>query len=84
MVLYFTGTGNSKFVAVALAEALQDSVLSLNSVMQRGESLSVYSEKPYVIVAPIHAWRYPQAVEQMLQEGDFQGCKDVYCVATWQ
>ena len=26
MVLYFTGTGNSKFLAVALAEALQDSV----------------------------------------------------------
>ena len=67
MVLYFTGTGNSKFLAVALAEALEDSVLSMNSVMQRGGTLSLYSGKPYVIVAPIHAWRYPQAVEQMLQ-----------------
>ena len=82
MVLYFTGTGNSKFVAVALAEALEDSVMSMNSVMQRGEILSVYSDKPYVIVAPIHAWRYPQAVERMLTDGEFRGCKDVYCVAS--
>ena len=82
MVLYFTGTGNSKFVAAALAEALEDSVLSMNSVMQRGSTLSVYSGKPYVIVAPIHAWRYPQAVEQMLKEAKLDGCRDVYCVAS--
>ena len=81
MVLYFTGTGNSKFVAVALAEALEDSVMSMNSVMQRGGTLSVYSGKPYVIVAPIHAWRYPQAVEQMLAEAEFGGCREVYCIA---
>lgn len=80
MVLYFTGTGNSKFLAVALAEALQDSVLSMNSVMQRGGTLSVYSGKPYVIVAPIHAWRYPQAVEQMLTEAELGGCREVYCI----
>ena len=82
MVLYFTGTGNSKFVAVALAEALGDSVLSMNSVMQRGSTLSVYSGKPYVIVAPIHAWRYPQAVEQMLEEAELGGCREVYCIAS--
>lgn len=82
MVIYFTGTGNSKFVAVALAEALGDAVTSMNSVMRRGERMELYSEKPYVIVAPIHAWRYPAAVEQLLTEADLQGCKDVYCVAS--
>ena len=81
MVLYFTGTGNSKFLAVALAEALGDTVSSMNAFMRRGEQLSVYSEKPYVVVAPIHAWRYPAAVEQMLTEADLQGCKDMYCIA---
>ena len=80
MVLYFTGTGNSKFLAVALAEALEDSVLSMNSVMQRGGTLSLYSGKPYVIVVPIHVWRYPQAVEQMLQEAQLGGCREVYCI----
>jgi len=82
MILYFTGTGNSKFVAVALAEALQDAVMSMNSVMRRGEGLSVYSDKPYVVVAPIHAWRYPAAVEQLLAEAEFKGSRDVYCVAS--
>ena len=82
MVLYFTGTGNSKFVAVALAEALGDTVSSMNAVMRRGEMLSVYSEKPYVVVAPIHAWRYPAAVEALLADADMQGSRDVYCVAS--
>lgn len=81
MVLYFTGTGNSKFVAVALSEALGDTVSSMNAVLRRGERLSIYSDKPYVVVAPIHAWRYPAAVEQMLREAEMQGCKDVYCIA---
>ena len=81
MILYFTGTGNSKFVAVCLAQALEDTVASMNAVMGRGEALSVYSEKPYVIVAPIHAWRYPAAVEQLLREADLQGSREVYCIA---
>ena len=81
MVLYFTGTGNSKFVAVALAEALEDAVSSMNAVMRRGEKLSVYSEKPYVVVAPIHAWRYPAAVEALLQDANLEGSRDVYCIA---
>lgn len=82
MVLYFTGTGNSKFLAVALAEALGDTVSSMNAVMRGGQRLSVYSEKPYVVVAPIHAWRYPAAVEELLSDADLQGCKDVYCIAS--
>lgn len=81
MVLYFTGTGNSKFAAVALGEALEDSVMSMHGAMCRGETLSVYSEKPYVIVAPIHAWRYPAVVEELLREAELEGCRDVYCIA---
>lgn len=81
MVLYFTGTGNSKFAAVALAEALGDAVMSMHGAMSRGETLSVYSDKPYVIVAPIHAWRYPAAVEELLREAELKGSTDVYCIA---
>jgi len=82
MVLYFTGTGNSKFVASVLAEALEDAAVSVNAVMRRGDDLAVYSEKPYVVVAPIHAWGYPAAVENMLRNAKLDGCRDVYCVAT--
>ena len=82
MVLYFTGTGNSRFIATVLAEALEDGLVSMNDVLRKGEALSVYSRKPYVVVAPIHAWRYPAAVEELLQNMTMEGCKDVYCVAT--
>ena len=34
MILYFTGTGNSKFVADYLAEKLEDDVLSINKILK--------------------------------------------------
>ena len=82
MIIYFSGTGNSKFVAEYLADKLKDDIISLNNVIKNNEKLVCTSEKPYIIVAPIYAWRLPALVEQMLTNSDLQGNKKVYCVAT--
>ena len=82
MILYFTGTGNSKFVADYLAEKLEDDVISLNSIIKNGETLVCKSEKPYIIIAPIYAWRLPAVVEETIKNAQLGGCKKVYCVAT--
>ena len=66
MIIYFSGTGNSKFVAEYLADKLEDSILSLNKVIKNGEKLVCTSEKPYIIVAPIYAWRFPGKIEEIL------------------
>ena len=34
MVLYFTGTGNSRYAASLLADALDDELISLNDIMR--------------------------------------------------
>lgn len=82
MILYFTGTGNSKFVADYLADKLGDITVSMNKVLKNGEKLICESEKPYIIVAPIYAWRFPKVVEDLLIKSELKGNKSVYCIAT--
>ena len=82
MILYFTGTGNSKFVAEYLADKLQDEVVSLNKILKNGENLVCNSEKPYIVVAPIYAWRFPAVVEELLKKSCLKGNKTVYCIGT--
>lgn len=82
MILYFTGTGNSKYVADYLADKLQDEVVSLNDMLKNDLPLIAESEKPFVWVAPIYAWRFPQVVDELFRKIDFRGNTTFYFVAT--
>lgn len=82
MILYFTGTGNSKYIAKALADRLGDEVVSLNEVIKNNLSKEFASEKPFVIVAPIYAWRLPRVVDEVVLTATFKGSKEIYFVAT--
>lgn len=82
MILYFTGTGNSKFVADVLADVLGDKVVSLNHLIKDQIAPVFDSEKPFVVVAPIYAWRYPRVVVDLLKKAKFSGSKDLYFIAT--
>jgi len=82
MILCFTGTGNSKFVADALADRLSDEVVSLNNLFKNKKTLEFESEKPFIIVSPIYAWRLPRMVDDVVAKGKFSGNRDIYYVAT--
>lgn len=82
MILYFSGTGNSKYVADYLADKLQDEVISLGDMLKNDLSKVIKSEKPFVWIAPIYAWRFPDAVDELFRKIDFQGSKKFYFVAT--
>jgi Uncharacterized Fe-S center protein len=82
MILYFTGTGNSKFAADVLAEELNEQTISLNEVMKKGESVTVESDRPIVIVSPVYAWRLPRVVEDQIRKIKFSGDRDIYFVVT--
>ena len=71
MVLYFTGTGNSRYIAERIAVALGDELLSMNDRIKAGESSPVTSDKRLVIVTPTYAWRIPRIVRDWLAETDF-------------
>jgi len=82
MVVYFSGTGNSRLCARVIAKALDDSVLDSFSYIRNRREASLYSEKPWVFVAPIHAWLLPAAFAEFLEESRFTGCRDAYFVIT--
>ena len=88
MVLYFTGTGNSRFAASIISEICEDELVSINSIMrQRIEDpyiaqYSFSSDKPFVIVCPTHCWRVPRAVEQFIEESRFIGSSKIYFFLT--
>lgn len=82
MILYFSGTGNTKFVAEAFADMLHDDLLNMADYTRSGAKLSIHSERPYIILAPIYAWRYPRVVEELIRKANLAGNNAVYCVAT--
>ena len=57
MVLYFTGTGNSRYIAERIAVALGDELLSMNDRIKADDNSPVTSDERLVIVTPTYAWR---------------------------
>lgn len=82
MILYFTGTGNSRFVAQGLARELGEECVCLNQYLKEQRPMVFRSEKPFVVVAPIYAWRFPAVIERIISTAEFQGSRLLYCVGT--
>lgn len=59
MILYFSGTGNTKFVADYLADHLQDGTINLADYLKNGRKLQIHSDKSFIFASPIYAWRWP-------------------------
>lgn len=82
MILYFTGTGNSRYIAERIAEALGDELLSMNDRIKAGDTSSVTSDERLVIVTPTYAWRIPRIVRDWLAETDFPRGAQAWFVMT--
>lgn len=82
MVLYFSGTGNSRYVAQRAAEVLGDQFLSMNDRIKAGDTLPVKTDGRLVIVTPTYAWRIPRLVENWLRRTEFLGVKQAWFVMT--
>ena len=80
MVLYFTGTGNSKYIAERIAMALNDDILSMNDQIKAGNTDNVMTGKSMVIVVPTYAWRIPRIVLKWLQQTKFPEAKQIWFV----
>lgn len=64
MIMYFSASGNSRFIAECAAEYTGDEVLSLNDRIKKNDDTKVYSERPYILVCPVFAWRIPKIVAE--------------------
>lgn len=82
MILYFTGTGNSRYIARALGELLNDEVVSINDHIKARIPGTFRSQTPFVFVFPTYAWQMPQVVQTFLRSAQFSGCQDAYFALT--
>ena len=82
MILYFSGTGNSEYVAKRIGKQIKDEVINLFDKIRDRDYTEICSERPWVIVVPIYAWRIPRIVEEWMLWTPFLGNKDIYFVTT--
>lgn len=82
MILYFSGTGNSKYVARRLSEQLGDELLDLNARIKAGDTGPVQVNGRLVIVTPTYAWRIPRIVREWLLKTELIGAERVWFVMT--
>lgn len=82
MILYFSGTGNSRYVARKIAEASGDDIISINQRIKDGDYSDIKSEKPLVFVGPVYAGRLPRIMDKYIEKVTFSGNKKAYFVGT--
>lgn len=82
MVLYFTGTRNSEYVAKIVAEKNCDELISMNDLIKHEKTELLSSEKPFVFVAPVYAWQLPRLVTKFIQNTTFKGNNQFYFILT--
>ena len=82
MILYFTGTGNSTYVAEKIAEMTADSLISMTDKIRENSCENINAEKTLVFVTPTYGWRIPRIVEDWIMQVTFpENCR-AYFVMT--
>ena len=82
MVVYFSGTGNSRYCAQLIAHKLGDELVDAASFIKHGIAAELISGKPWVFVAPTYAWQMPRVFAEFIRSGYFMGSQDAYFVLT--
>lgn len=82
MILYFTGTGNSKYVANRIAAALNDEAINLFDKIKNEDYSPMTSDSPWIIVTPTYAWQIPNIAKNWLNKVALNGNKSIFFVLT--
>lgn len=82
MILYYTGTGNSEYVAKRIAQSVNDSCLNLFEKLRNCDYSEISSESPFVIVCPTYGWQIPRILREWLKKTKLSGTSDIYFVMT--
>ena len=79
MILYFSATGNSKYVAERIAKATNDECIFILDIMKDEKCfLSIKENENVGIVSPTYAWGCPSVIIDFLNKVSFSGKKKSY------
>ena len=82
MVLYFSATGNTEYVARELARQLGDECINLLPRVKARDCSPIHSDRPFVVCAPVYVCEMPRFLSQFLRELPHTGNREVYCIFT--
>lgn len=82
MILYFSGTGNSRYAAELISKITGDELVSMNRLIKTKSKEAHKSEKPFVFVCPVYAGRLPRIVDKYIRETKFEGTMKTYFIVT--
>ena len=78
MILYFSGTGNSRYVARKIAQELNDELISLNQLIKEEKTDELISaDKPFIFICPTYEWKLPIVVTDFIKDTKFLGSNRV-------
>ncbi len=80
MILCFSGTGNSRYIARRIADALQDGITDLNAKIKAGDTSPVRTGRSCIVVTPTYAWRIPRVVSKWLSETELPSARRIWFV----
>ena len=80
MILYFSATGNCKYVATRLVESAEQEMLSIADCVRNSQY--VFSDKTIGIISPTYDWGLPSIVKDFLKKASFQ-TEYLYYIATY-
>ncbi len=81
MVLFFSGTGNSKHIAKIVADSLGDELVDITPYLKENKGGEFLSDR-YVFVTPTHASYIPRVVEKFILKSVFSKEKKAYFLLT--
>ena len=82
MIFWYSGTGNSSYVARRMAEALGDELLCMNERIKAGDCSAIETGERLVIVTPTYSWRIPHIVRDWLRQTPLDGARRAYFIMT--
>ena len=82
MILYFSATGNTGYVAQTLAGMLEDEALNLLGRIRDRDYSELRSDKPFVICAPTYVCEMPRFLADYLKKTRLTGSREAYFVFT--
>lgn len=82
MIFYFTGTGNSEYVAEKISKTINDEMCNSALFFENKTEKVFNSEKPYIFICPTYAYKIPRVFEEFILKNKFEGNKKAYFVMT--
>ncbi len=82
MILYFSGTGNSEYVARKISAEISDSILSITASLMSENMLRIPKSQVVTFVTPTYAWRIPRVVEEWIKKNKYLKGQKVYFLMT--